>query len=317
MRIIDAHSDALLKIWRNPTKVRFRDSHELHTNLNRLQAGQVTVQFFAIFVPSHVNSDQKFQAALEQIDLFHSEIITKHSVMKHITSWQDIYKLQSHEIGAILTLEGADAFGDDLVKLRLLYQLGVMSIGITWNHANLCADGVGEPRGAGLTQLGKQVVEMNNEHQVLTDVSHLSESAFWDVMNIAKYPIATHSNAKAICDHPRNLTDQQAQQLFQQNGIVGVVFYPLFLRSNGVADIHDIIRHIDHFCSIGGVSRIGFGSDFDGIDKRVDRLEDASMYSQLIDELLQHYKEEEVKGFAYQNFLDHIPIVANKTIHGV
>lgn len=308
MKIIDTHCDTLLKIWRDPKEVRFRDSVQLHTNLDRLQAGQVTVQLFAIFIPPYINSDQKFQAALEQIDLFHSEIINKHPVMKHITTWQSLDRLQPHEIGAILTLEGADAFGDDLAKLRLLYQLGILSIGLTWNHANLCADGAGEPRGAGLTRLGKQVVEMNNKQGVFTDVSHLSEKAFWDVMNIAKYPIASHSNAKALCHHPRNLTDPQAMKLFQQNGFVGIVFYPLFLRSTSVVGIQDIIRHIDHFCSLGGVRQIGFGSDFDGIEKSVDKLENASMYPHLINELLKYYKEDEVRGFAYQNFLNHRPI---------
>jgi len=308
MRIIDAHCDALLKIWRNPRKISFQDSSQLHTNLNRLRAGKVKVQCFAIFIPSHIKSDQKFQAALEQFDIFHTEILAKHPMIKHITSWQDIDQLQLHETGAMLTLEGADAFGDDLAKLRMLYQLGVMSVGLTWNHANLCADGVGEQRGAGLTQLGKQVVQLNNQYLVWTDVSHLSERGFWDVMEIAQYPIASHSNTKALCNHPRNLTDQQALKLFQQNGFVGVVFYPLLLRINGIASILDIIRHIDHFCTLGGVKQIGFGSDFDGIGVTVAGLNDASMYPNLINELLKHFKEDEVKGFAYQNFLDHRPI---------
>src|SRR5690625_6021053 len=92
--------------------------------------------------------------------------------MKHMTSWSDLDDLQDGEIGAVLTLEGAEAFGNDLVKLRHLYRVGVMSVGLTWNVANLCADGAGEPRGGGLTLLGKEVVRLNNEHHVFTDVSH-------------------------------------------------------------------------------------------------------------------------------------------------
>lgn len=311
MRVIDTHCDALLKLWSKPKEVRFSDSIQLQTNLNRLQTGQVSVQCFAIFVPSQIKTEQKFQAALEQIDAFHTEIIAKHCMMKQITSWDDFEQLKPNEIGAMLTLEGADVFGNDLTKLRLLYQLGIKSIGLTWNHANLCADGVGEQRGAGLTELGKKVVHLNNDHLVWTDVSHLSEKAFWDVMDIAEYPIASHSNSKSLCDHPRNLTDQQAEMLFKRDGFVSIVFYPSFVKSDGVVTIQDLINHIDHFCSIGGVNHICFGSDFDGIETSVKKLEDASMYPNLINELLRHFKEDEVRGFAYQNFLNHRPTRQN------
>src|SRR5699024_8835648 len=125
------------------------------------------------------------QHALEQIDLFYTEVLGKHPEIKHITKWSDFDDLKSNEMGAVLTLEGADAFGDDLTKLRHLYRLGVMEIGLTWNHANLCADGAEEPRGGGLTVLGKEVVKLNNRHQVLTDVSHASEKSFWDIMELA------------------------------------------------------------------------------------------------------------------------------------
>src|SRR5690625_3179761 len=120
--------------------------------------------------------------------------------MKHIKAWSDLNKLNADEIGAVLTLEGADAFGNDLMKLRQLYRLGVLSLGMTWNNANLCADGAGEPRGGGLTLLGKEVIELNNKHQVLTDVSHSTERGFWEIIERADYPIASHSNSRVICE---------------------------------------------------------------------------------------------------------------------
>src|SRR5690625_5741446 len=95
---------------------------------------------------------------MEQIDLFYTEIIRKNHKMKHIKEWNELDRMQDGEIGAVLTLEGADAFGNDLAKLRTLYRLGVLSIGLTWNNANLCADGAGEPRGGGLTLLGKEEI---------------------------------------------------------------------------------------------------------------------------------------------------------------
>src|SRR5690625_6902427 len=106
--------------------------------------------------------------------------------MKHMTSWSELDDLQDGEIGAVLTLEGAEAFGNDLVKLRHLYRVGVMSVGLTWYVANLCGDGAGEQRGGGLTLLGKDVVRLNSEHHVCTDVSHSTVKGFWDMIEDRK-----------------------------------------------------------------------------------------------------------------------------------
>lgn len=310
MKIIDAHCDALSKLWKQSTEeISFRDSTELQTNLERLQEGQVAVQCFAIFIGQEIRGDQKFQVALEQINLFHSEVLGKNPMVKHMTSWDQLSQLEPNQIGAILTMEGVDAIGNDIEKLKILYHLGVKSVGLTWNFANLCADGALEERGAGLSSFGKEVVQLNNQHLVWTDVSHLNEKSFWDVLDIAEFPIASHSNSKTISDHPRNLSDRQAERLFQSNGFIGMACYPRFLRKhdNDKATIADMIKHIDHFCSLGGVKHITFGSDFDGITRFVQDLENTSKYQNLINELLKYYREEDVEGFAYQNFLNHRP----------
>ncbi|XKE94240.1 dipeptidase [Metaplanococcus flavidus] len=315
MTIIDMHCDALFKmqvakrdsLYRKPL-LNFTNAEELDTNFHRLQAGGVKVQFFAIFLHPELPSDEKWQHALEQVDLFHSEIIGKNPQMRHIQRWQDINELKEDELGAVLTLEGAEPIGNDLAKLRHLYRLGVLSVGLTWNTANLCADGAGEPRGAGLTLFGKNVVRANNEQRILTDVSHLSEKAFWDVMELAEFPVASHSNARALCNHARNLTDEQAMEMFKRKAMVNVVFYPPFINENQErATIPDLIRHIDHFCSLGGLEHIGFGSDFDGIKLFTDGLKNAGDYPVLINELQKHYSETEVEGFAYRNFIAHLP----------
>lgn len=319
MRIIDTHCDALLKLqlakrgsFYNQTPLNFMDSEKIDTNFQRLQAGGVYVQFFAIFLYPDLPDDEKWQHALEQVDLFHTEILGKNPAMKHIKKWEDIDSLQKGEIGAVLTLEGADAFGNDLMKLRQLYRLGVLSIGLTWNNANLCADGAGEPRGGGLTLLGKEVVRLNNENRILTDVSHLSVKAFWDVIELADYPIASHSNARALCDHPRNLDDEQAKAMFAKNGMIDVVFCLDFIKEGGKnVKIADLVKHIDHFCELGGVKQIGIGSDFDGVGSYMENLENASKFQNLINELQKYYKEDEVAGFAYRNFLEHRPGLRN------
>jgi membrane dipeptidase len=307
MNIIDLHCDALLKLWETKGRLNYANAPELETNKERLQKGKVKVQCYAIFIEPFIPSDQKFQAALEQIDLFYREVLGKNPEIKQIKDWTDFDSIQNGEIGAMLTLEGVEAIGNDLTKLNILYQLGVRSIGLTWNHANLAADGAKEPRGAGLTEFGTEIVKFNNEHQILTDVSHLCEKAFWDVMDVAKYPIASHSNARALCDHPRNLTDDQAKEMFNKGGLIHVVYNPPFTSSEGPSSITELIRHIDHFCSLGGVNQIGLGSDFDGISTFIPDLDEASKSQNLINELLKHYSEDEVKGFAHRNFLNNRP----------
>lgn len=307
MNIIDFHCDALLKLSEGRGKLSFADSPELHTNKNRLQKGKIKVQCFAIFIEPEIPSDQKFQEALVQIDYFYKEVLGNNQEMRHIKEWVDFDQLKENEIGAMLTLEGVDAIGNDLTKLHALYQLGVRSVGLTWNNANLAADGAGEPRGGGLTLFGKEIVQFNNQHRIFTDVSHLSENGFWDVMGLADYPVASHSNARKLCNHPRNLTDEQARAMFSKGGLISIVYYPPFINLAQEVAITDIVKHIDHFCSLGGVNHIGLGSDFDGITNFVHGLEDASKSQNLINELLKYFKEDEVRGFAFQNFLNHRP----------
>lgn len=315
MNIIDLHCDVLLRMYKAKGEISFQDSAELDVTYEKLKQGGVHIQAFAIFISPSMKSDQKFQAALDQIHYFYTEVIGKNPNMKALKTWDDFDQLQEDQIGAFLTLEGVDCIGNDMQKLSILRELGVLSIGLTWNNANLAADGVGEERGAGLTAFGKEIVGYCNENKILTDVSHLSEKAFWDVMDVAHFPIASHSNSKTVCDHQRNLTDEQATHLFNKNGLIHVVYNPPFVIEKGSASISDLITHIDYFCSLGGVGQIGLGSDFDGISEKIVGLEDASMQPALINELLKKYSEDEVKGFAYKNFLDHRPGMKVSQLH--
>ncbi|MCL7747406.1 dipeptidase [Halalkalibacter sp. MEB205] len=301
MRIIDSHCDALLKLWEHPERNYLTDV-DIDANVERLKAGNVHVQLYAIFVEPFIKQDQKFQVVMEQIEIFYEKVLKSSSSIRHIKEWSDLSSLKEDEIGAILTLEGVDAIGDDLTKLSILYQLGVLSVGLTWNQANLCADGVGEPRGAGLSTLGKELVCLNNANKVLTDVSHLSINGFWDVMELAKYPVASHSNARYICDHPRNLYDEQIQALVQKQGYIGLVFCPDFVTSNEYATIKDLLLHVDHMCSLGAENYIGFGSDFDGISNKIIDLEHSGVYGNLIEELIKHYSASQVQKFVRGNF---------------
>ncbi|MEI2358798.1 dipeptidase, partial [Mesobacillus zeae] len=195
MEIIDLHCDVLLKLQLSGGKMRFENDNQLDANKHRLQAGKVKVQAFAIFIEPEIEQEEKWAAALGQVALFHNEVLGRNPEMKQIHSWSDFASLKEGEIGAFLTLEGVDTIGNDINKLAELHKKGVLSVGLTWNNANLAADGAGEPRGAGLTLFGKEIVQFNNRQKILTDVSHLSEQAFWDVMECADFPIASHSNS--------------------------------------------------------------------------------------------------------------------------
>ncbi|MBM7840780.1 membrane dipeptidase [Alkalihalobacillus xiaoxiensis] len=304
MKIIDTHCDALLKLWRDTSK-SFADDVEIDTNAMRLKAGQVNVQVFAIWVPETTPHEVKFRVVQEQINVFHERVLAVPGMI-HIRSLPEIEQLQPDQIGAVLSLEGMDPVGTDLGKLDWLYEQGICSIGLTWNQANLCADGIGEERGAGLTSFGKQVIERNNQAKVLNDVSHLSLRAFWDVIERSTCTIASHSNAYTVCQHERNLRDDQIDALIENNSFIGLVFFPTFIKDESGATIADLLRHFDYVASRGGVRNIGFGSDFDGISRHVTQLEHAGRYDQLINELLKHYREEEVNGFCQTNFIDKV-----------
>ncbi len=307
MNIIDLHCDALMKLSDAKGKLAFRDAAELDVNLMKMQQGKVKLQAFAIFIYPSVPSTNQFQEVIDQIHYFYSEVLAKNPEMKLIRQWSELATLKEDEIGTILTLEGVDAIGNDLHKLTILYELGVRSIGLTWNNGNLAADGVGEARGAGLSHFGKRLVEWCNDHDLFVDVSHLHPAGFWDVMELAKYPIASHSNATTICDHRRNLTDDQIKAMIARDAMIHIVFCPPFVKKGGNATINDVITQIDHIVSLGGIRNIGFGSDFDGIESKVENLSDSSMFPQLITALKAHYSDEEIAGFAHQNFIDHLP----------
>lgn len=306
MKIIDLHCDTLLKIWEKPSR-SFQNSEELDCNYERLKKGNVKVQFFAIFIEPFVKTEEKLSVALKQIQLFQSHILHGHQNVKWIQDWREIFTLKETEIGAVLTLEGAEAIGGELTKLDLLLASGVKSVGLTWNEANLCADGVMETRGAGLTTLGKKVIERLNEAKAFTDFSHLGETAFWETLERAKYPLVSHSNARAICNHPRNLSDEQISAIIERDGIIGLNFYPPFITGKNIAWSDDLLRHIEHICALGGERHLSFGSDFDGISYHLQDLRHAGEYGRFLTKLLDYFSEELVRGFAYENFVARLP----------
>jgi membrane dipeptidase len=305
MKIFDAHCDVLFQLWSAKGKKDFQNDLQLHITFEQLKKRKGSIQCFAIYVPETVAYEKRFEVALQMIDIFHNEILSLPG-MKFIQTKNDINMLKQDEIGALLTLEGCEAIGKEAMKLRLFYRLGVRSFGLTWNYANLLADGALEARGAGLTTFGRQVVQELNTLRVWTDVSHLNERSFWDVIEIAQNPIASHSNCHHLCQHPRNLNDEQIRALINRNSMIGVTFVPQFLTNERRANVTDILRHVEYICSLGGEKNIGFGSDFDGILETVVGVETYKDYENIINQLCKKYSESMVEHFLYKNFIDRI-----------
>jgi membrane dipeptidase len=302
MKIIDSHCDLLSKMWMDP-HIRFTDDqHDVAVSLPRMEQVNLALQFFAIYIPEHVKQI-RFAHILECIDIFYRKIASNQRLV-FIQDQEDLDEaVSNNKIGALLTLEGVDGLMGSMSNLRIAYYLGVRSMGITWNHANWAADGVMEPRNSGFTAQGKIFVKECNRLGILLDVSHLAETAFWQLVEMSSVPfIASHSNAFEICSHPRNLSNEQIAAVVLHKGMMGLTFVPWFVKPVQ-PQIKDLLLHIDHICSLGGENQIGFGSDFDGIETFIPNLEHTGHYSHLIEELLKHYSATQVEQFVYNNWL--------------
>ncbi len=293
------HCDALLKLWQDPSK-SFDDS-DLHISYSKWKESPVKVQCFAIYVPPEIETNY-FQAALEMIDLFHEKVINAYDDIKWVQTKEDIEELRPHEKGAMLTLEGCHVI-EDLTQLRTLLRLGVKAVGLTWNNVNAVSGTCVEQPEQGLTDFGQAVVKVLNEFGVYTDCSHLSPAGIDDVLELADYPMLSHSNAKVVHDHPRNISDEQLIRFFEQKAPVGLTFVPYFLSDKESATIDDLMNHLDYMYELGGQDSIAFGSDFDGITKTVENLEHIADYQNLLNKLNEKYSKEEIMKFSYDNFV--------------
>ncbi len=303
--IIDCHCDALLKMWLH--RVDFDDDIVLDVNFKKWMISPVKVQCFAIYIPVHIPTESKFIVALQMIDLFFEKIIKPYSSIRWIQQKSDIEQLKVYEKGAILTLEGLDCIGKDLFKLRLLIKLGVKMIGMSWNNANLTVDGLGESRGAGLTDFGKEVIQLANLEKVWIDLAHISYQGFSDAVHLADHLIVSHANSRIVCDHERNLNDQQIQQVINNDGLIGITFVSQFVAEQGKATIENVLTHIQHILSLGGENNIVFGSDFDGTDQFTENLTGIEKFHFLKTALQQKYTNKQCEKIAYLNFVRHFP----------
>lgn len=264
--IFDTHCDTMSVMLDEGTELTDkRYSVNLIDALNKLPY----IQCFSAFVdPKYVNNNRAFERAINILDKF--EIETEKNVEKihKITTSKDIEEVIENDLfGAILTIENGSAIAGNLDNIEKLYKRGVRIMSVTWNQDNDLACGAMTNNDKGLTNLGKQYIKELEKNNILVDVSHASKQTFYDIAKIATRPvIATHSNTKKLCNHPRNLTDDQIKTIANMGGIIGICFCGKFLTEKEQSNIDDIINHIEHVAQLVGTDCIGLGSDFDGFN---------------------------------------------------
>ncbi len=266
--VFDLHCDTAVELSLQGKQLAAND---LHVDLDR--AGRLLThhQFYAFCcvydkgglpLPRPL-ARSRFYAAVSE---FYSQLSANAERVRLCRNVEDLIDAaKGSRQGVFLSLEGPEVIDCDPGRLEELKELGFLMTTLTWNHPNELAG----PHGTdlGLTAQGKAFVRRAQELGILIDVSHLSERAFWDLIDVTGAPIvASHSNSRAVCDHSRNLTDRQFKVICNLGGLVGLNLYAPFLKQEGRADFSDFKRHMDHFLELGGQHHLALGGDLDGCD---------------------------------------------------
>ncbi|MCI6887943.1 MAG: dipeptidase [Lachnospiraceae bacterium] len=306
MKVADMHCDTIAELYdlRKKGKPASILESPLHIDLKKMEKGDYLLQNFALFV--HLGrTERPFEYAMELADCFYTELEPYADRIGIVKSWKDIEaNRNAGKMSAMLTLEEGGICQGNLAYLRDFYRLGARMMTLTWNFQNelgfpnriLPGDGVRPPKCLpdtenGLTETGIAFLEEMERLGMIIDISHLNDAGIWDVFHYTKKPfVASHSNARALASHPRNLTDEMIRALAERGGVAGINFCASFLRDeeNGEDPRHslcrDMVRHMKHMKSVGGIDCIGLGSDFDGITSIVE-MKDCSGMQMLADEM--------------------------------
>lgn len=200
--------------------------------------------------------------SLDEIRIILTEISESENQIVLADNAQDISRARQGGKFTITLCVNYKTIGDDPGKLSFLRGLGVRLFSLSSNRRNLLADGCGERRPSGLSHLGVEVVKELERCGILADVSHLSDESFWDLLENTSAPvIATHSNARAICNNPRNLSDAQIKAIAERRGLIGISTYPTLVAEQD-ASLEILLRHIDHLVELAGVECVAIGTDF-------------------------------------------------------
>jgi len=296
MKVVDLHCDTLMAL--NKSRIENLDKNfgenDLQVDLLKLKKGDYILQCFAAFVDFEDSPESPLLEVLQEIDVFHQIMETYHEEMAPVYKFSDIEKNRKEEkISGLLTVEDGGVCLGDLSALRMLHRLGVRLITLTWNYENKIGypavpfGKTADSSYKGLKEHGLAFLSEMERLGVIVDVSHLSDEGFYDVARYAKKPfLASHSDSRMLCPHPRNLTDEMLKLLADRGGLVGMNYYYNFLDKDlkrllerGTAET--VVDHIVHIRKVAGIDVIALGSDFDGIEETLD-LKDASKMHLLI-----------------------------------
>lgn len=289
--MIDLHCDTALKLYELKSTNLYEN--DLQVDLVKLKKSHAMAQVFAFFI-----NQREIPAGMRPFQYF-SDIYAHFMACLRMNERDVVLATKASDlddprkkdkIKAFLSIEGGEAIEDQLSHVQDVYDMGIRLMTLTWNYPNA----IGYPnatlmsRHRGLTPFGKEVVEEMDRLGMLVDVSHLSDQGFIDVARHVKGPfIATHSNARQVMGHSRNLTDKMIQTLARRGGVTGINFYAPFVDHEPVSRVCNIVKHIKYLKRVGGIDVIALGTDYDGIDDQVE-LRDISQMHRLI-----HYLEKE------------------------
>ena len=340
----DGHNDVLLKLFssksKNKTEDFFKGNNYCHIDYKKIQKANFAGGFFAIFPPnlgqdfsnlsSKMEKKERYNFPLPESISFNRALRTTNEMITILKELIDSSKgkivlckngidfkiaHQNNKVAIILHIEGAEAINKDFSSLEKLYEKGLRSIGLVWSRTNIFAHGVpfsfpsSPDTGPGLTDLGKELVKICDDKNILIDLSHLNEKGFWDVANLSKKPlIATHSNSHQICQHSRNLTNTQLKTIKESKGIVGINFATGFLRPDGQmnpdTNLDIIVEHCDFLLNFLGEDGVAIGSDFDGA-LVPSKIKDLSGINILIEHFLsKEYGKALVEKIFFRNWLN-------------
>jgi membrane dipeptidase len=351
VRIIDGHNDLpseiLDKAAGDPARFDFNQAQtRFHTDFPRLRAGRVGAQFWSAYITNDsIPTGASLRQAIREIDMVHRLTQQYPQHLELARTVADIERIQKQgKIASLIGLEGGHGIDNSLSVLRMFYDLGVRYMTLTHNTTLRWADAASDfPRNRGLTEFGENVVREMNRLGIFVDLSHVAPETMRDAIRVSEAPVIfSHSSARALVDHVRNVPDDVLRMLPANGGVVMVTFVPAFV-NKGVyewagkleaaaeqarselddqaaigarmqawmqanpqpfATVSDVADHIDHVRKIAGIDHIGIGSDFDGIDRGPTGLEDVSMFPNLFAELLRRgYSETDLKKISGQNML--------------
>jgi len=287
-----------------------------HTDLPRLIESGLTAEFMSAFVDApfaRTTPDSSFERAMRLSDSVHAFVSRHPDRLLFATTAADVRRAKREgKVAIFIGVEGGHAIENSLDNLRALHRRGVRYLTLTWNNGNDWAGssvGLDSTSTGGLTEFGREVVREMNRLGMLVDVSHVSESTFFDAVAASRQPvIASHSSARALNDHPRNLTDAQLLAVKRNGGVVNVNFFsrfidPKVLRAFEASQeplpttpLSVLIDHIDHVAKVAGVDHVGLGSDFDGVSALPEGMEDVTMLPKIAQALLDRgYSEGDVR----------------------